>query len=163
MKKIIGLLSGSIQFNSTYAEIIYLLFRLHVGLSISIGAGLSKVFHKVNESGNTDWNNLAFGVPDWFIEQVGEIGFKFPNAIFWAYAATYGEFIGGLCIALGFFTRFNAIQLAFQFFVISFIWYDEPNFILGMYYQQLFFFAFVLIAGFGGGKFSVENFVFRKV
>jgi uncharacterized membrane protein YphA (DoxX/SURF4 family) len=162
MKKILSFFTGTINSNEIYIEIIYLLFRIHVGFTIAFGAGLSKVFHKIDEKGTDDWTNLAFGVPEWFVKQVGEIGFTFPNPTFWAYAATYGEFIGGLCIIFGIFTRFSALQLAFQFFVISYIWYDNPEFITGMYFQQLYFFCFILILGFGSGKLSLDYIINKK-
>ncbi len=157
-----SLLFGTSLGTDKLTNFVYLLFRLHVGISIAFGAGLSKVFHKINEKGSEDWSNLAFGVPDWFVKQVGEIGFTFISPSFWAHLAVYGEFLGGLFIALGFLTRLSAIQLAFQFFVIAFVWYDEPLFIRGMYYQQLFFWAFALIATLGGGLFSVDRLITRK-
>lgn len=150
------MLFGSAQSGAIIHEIAYALFRFYCGISIAIGAGFSKVFHKINEEGGDERSNLAFGVPDWFVEQVGEIGFTFISPAFWAHLAVYGEFIGGLLVAFGLLTRFSALQLAFQFFVVSFIWYDEPE-LFGMYYQQLIFWGFVLIAALGGGQFSIDN------
>lgn len=143
--------SGTLPFDIAYA-----LFRFYCGISIAIGAGLSKVFHKIDEQGGTDWANLAFGVPDWFVKQVGDIGFSFPSPYLWAALATYGEFIGGLFIAFGFLTRFSAIQMAFQFFVVAFIWYKTPE-PFAMYYQQLIFWTFVLISVAGAGRFSIDQ------
>ena len=162
MKKLSNFTFGSSNFSDNFMEISWLLFRLHVGLSIMLGAGLSKIFHKINENGGTSWQNLAFGLPDWFVKQVTEIGFTIPNPTFWAYLAVYVEFIGGFLIAIGLFTRLSAMQLAFQFFVVAFIWYNEPKLIIGMYFQQLIFWAFVIIAEKGGGKFSLENYFWRK-
>ncbi|NUO02827.1 MAG: DoxX family membrane protein [Saprospiraceae bacterium] len=127
-------------------QIIWLLFRLHAGISIAIGAGYSKL-----------------SMPEWFTQQVGDIGFTFPSPFFWAWLAVWGEFMGGLLIALGLFTRLAAFQLAFQFFVISFIWYEAPEPITGMYYQQLFFWVFVLITVIGGGKFSLDVFIVKRL
>ena len=157
MKRLFKFIFGASNLNDLFFEISWLLFRLHVGLSIAIGAGLPKVFHKINESGDLSWKNLGVGVPGWFIKQVGEIGFRIPNPSFWAYLAVYGEFIGGLLIAVGLLTRISAIQLAFQFFVVSFIWYKDPAPIVGMYFQQLIFWAFVIVAAKGGGKFSLDH------
>jgi uncharacterized membrane protein YphA (DoxX/SURF4 family) len=140
-------------FGSTFTgnkvfNITWLLFRFYIGFSIAAGAGWPKM--------------QDIGAPGWFIEQVGKIGFTFPSPAFWAAAAAWGEFIGGLCIAVGFLTRFSAIQLAFQFFVVAFIWYNEPAPIVGMYYQQLLFWGFVLIAVSGAGKYSVDNWIMNK-
>jgi uncharacterized membrane protein YphA (DoxX/SURF4 family) len=151
-----SLLFGSTPSNTFSFNLIYTLFRFYCGISLAIGAGLSKVFHKINEDGGRDWDNLAFGVPDWFVKQVSEIGFTFISPSLWAYLAVYGEFIGGLLIAFGLLTRISAIQMAFQFFVVSFIWYDEPV-PFTMYYQQLIFWSFVLIAAMGGGRFSIDH------
>ncbi len=162
MKKALNsLLFGSAQSGTKTHEIVYALFRFYCGISIAIGAGFSKVFHKINEDGGDERSNLAFGVPDWFVEQVGEIGFTFISPSFWAHLAVYGEFIGGLLIALGLLTRISALQLAFQFFVVSFIWHDEAE-LFGMYYQQLIFWSFVLIAALGGGQFSIDNWLKNK-
>jgi uncharacterized membrane protein YphA (DoxX/SURF4 family) len=135
--------TGNKAFNITW-----LLFRFYSGITIAIGAGWPKM------------NQVM--APGWFVEQVGKLGFTFPSPHFWAGAAAWGEFVGGLCIAFGFFTRISAIQLAFQFFVVSFIWYNEPLPIFGMYYQQLIFWGYVLIAVAGGGKYSVDYWIMNR-
>jgi uncharacterized membrane protein YphA (DoxX/SURF4 family) len=129
-------------------NIAWLLFRFYIGFTIAIGAGWPKM------------NELS--APGWFVKQVSELGFNFPSPEFWAAVAAWGEFVGGLCIAIGFFTRFSAIQLAIQFFVISFIWYKEPAPMVGMYYQQLLFWGFVLIAVSGAGKYSIDNWIMKR-
>jgi uncharacterized membrane protein YphA (DoxX/SURF4 family) len=156
-----SIINGSSSSDTLTFNIAYLLFRFYCGFTIAKGAGLAKVFHKIDEKGSEGWENLAFGVPDWFVKQVGEIGFTFISPSFWAHLAVYGEFIGGLLVAFGLFTRISAIQLAFQFFVISFIWYDEPM-PFDMYYQQLIFWGFVLIAAVGGGRFSLDAHFARR-
>ncbi|KUG07326.1 DoxX family protein [Solirubrum puertoriconensis] len=135
----------------------WLLFRLHLGLSIADGAGLPKL------------TNLAAvasaqvpGPPDWFVQQVAGLGFTFPSPYFWAGAAVWGEFVGGLLIALGLFTRWSALQLAFQFFVVAFLWYEDPSPITGMYFQQLLFWAFVVITAVGPGRYSLDYWLLRR-
>jgi uncharacterized membrane protein YphA (DoxX/SURF4 family) len=157
MKKWLSYVTGSIAPQSNWFEGIYLLFRLHLGLGIAIGAGLSKVFHKIDDKGTDDWANLALGVPEWFVKQVADLGFTFISPEFWAYLAVYGEFMGGLLIAFGLLTRLSAAQLAFQFFVISYVWYEAPMPIVGMYYQQLYFFAFLMALAVGDGRFSLAT------
>jgi hypothetical protein len=68
----------------------------------------------------------------------------------------------GILIAIGLFTRFAALQLAFQFFVISYIWYNEPEPLTGMYFQQLYFFCYLLTMVAGGGRFSLDALISRK-
>ncbi|MCR5861580.1 DoxX family protein [Flavobacterium sp. J372] len=162
MKKVFRFITGSVSSNANSYEIIYLLFRLHLGLSIALGAGLPKMFHKINENGPDDWSNKAFGASEWFINQVNDIGFTFISPSFWAYLAIYGEFIGGILIAIGLFTRLSAMQLAFQFFIISFLWYESPEPIVGMYFQQLFFFGYLLITAYGSGKYSLDKLLFQS-
>ncbi|GAB2952053.1 hypothetical protein GCM10027048_16370 [Hymenobacter coalescens] len=134
----------------------WLLFRLHLGLSIADGAGLPKL------------TNLAAvasaqvpGPPDWFVQQVAGLGFTFPSPYFWAGAAVWGEFAGGLLIALGLFTRWSGLQLAFQFFVVAFLWYEDPSPITGMYFQQLLFWAFVVMTAVGPGRYSLDYLLTR--
>jgi uncharacterized membrane protein YphA (DoxX/SURF4 family) len=156
-------LFGSIQTESSKVfDWSYLLFRIYAGLSIADGAGLSKVFHKINEKGDDSWSNLAFGTSDWFVKQVGDLGFTFISPSFWAYLAVYGEFIGGLLIAFGIFTRLSSIQLAFQFFIVAFVWYGDPAPMIGMYYQQLIFWSFVMTFAVGDGKYSLATLFSRK-
>lgn len=163
MKKIVQFFTGSVAVESKLFAICYLLFRLHLGLSIALGAGLPKMFTKINENGGDDWDNKIFGTSSWFINQVSDLGFTFPSAKFWAYMAIYGEFIGGILIAFGLLTRLSALQLAFQFFIISYIWYDSPEPVIGMYYQQLFFMAYLLIFAIGSGRYSLDKVFFNKI
>ncbi|MCB2407795.1 DoxX family protein [Hymenobacter lucidus] len=140
------------------ADAALLLFRLHLGLSIAIGAGWAKL---VQLTSATEMSKLlsgqaVAGPPDWFVQQVAELGFTFPSPYLWASLAVWGELVGGLLIALGLFTRLSAVQLAVQFFVIAFLWFDAPAPLLGMYNQQLLFWAFVLVAVVGPGRYSFD-------
>ena len=150
-------------FSHQLADVAWLLFRLHLGISIAIGAGWAKL---VNLTTATEGAKLlgtqASGSPDWFVFQVAELGFTFPSPYLWAALAVWGEFIGGLLVALGLGTRLAAGQLMVQFFIIAHFWYDTPEFILGMYYQQLLFWAFVLVTVVGGGRYSLDYWLSRK-
>ena len=141
------LFSSSIGNNKTL-NFAYLFFRVHLGLSIAIHAGYPKMK-----------DILA---PGWFSEQVASLGFTFPSPQFWAMAASWGEFVGGLMLAFGILTRIASIQLAFQFLIISFVWYNEPEFLTGMYFQQLYFWCFVFCSAAGGGRFSLDSLIVRK-
>ncbi|WP_324678019.1 DoxX family protein [Hymenobacter sp. GOD-10R] len=161
MKK---LLLATAMSSSLTQDSIYLLFRIHVGLSIALGAGWSKL---VNLSATTEWDKLlthpnTLGAPDWFVQQVANLGFTFPSPYLWAALAVWGEFMGGLLVAAGLFTRLAAAQLAMQFLVLAFFWYEKPEFLLGMYYQQLLFWAFVLLSSLGGGRFSLDNWLGKR-
>jgi putative oxidoreductase len=54
-----------------------------------------------------------------FIEVTGKLGF--PAPIFFAWSAGIAEFFGGILLALGFFTRPNALFLSFTMSVAFFI------------------------------------------
>jgi hypothetical protein len=56
----------------------------------------------------------------------------------------------------------SSIQLAFQFFVVAFIWYDSPSPMIGMYYQQLIFWSFVMTFAVGDGKYSLATLLLRR-
>ncbi|MBC6989111.1 DoxX family protein [Hymenobacter sp. BT491] len=156
MKK---LLFATAPFSSRLADVAWLLFRLHLGLSIAIGAGWSKLINlsTAQESAKLASGATALSPPDWFVQQVANLGFTYPSPYFWAWLATWGEFVGGLLVAVGLLTRWGGLQLAIQFLLIAFLWYDAPEPILGMYYQQLLFWAFVLVTTVGGGRYSLDN------
>lgn len=142
------LLFGSSFTGNKAFHIAWLLLRFYIGFTIAIGAG---------------WPKLnAIAAPGWFVKQVGDLGFTFPSPAFWAAAASWGEFVGGLCIAVGLLTRFSAFQLVIQFFVVAFLWYDELAPFTGMYYQQLLFWGFVVIAVGGSGKFGLDNWIMNR-
>ncbi|MCB2379120.1 DoxX family membrane protein [Hymenobacter sp. BT635] len=147
---------------SRAADAALLLFRLHLGLSIAVGAGWAKLVQltSATELSKLLAGHAITGAPDWFVQQVAALGFTFPSAYLWAYLwaslAIWGELIGGLLIALGLLTRLGAAQLAFQFFVIAFLWFEQPEPLLGMYYQQLLFWSFVLVSVVGGGRYSLD-------
>lgn len=148
-KNIRTFLVGTSLPNDRILNLAWLLFRLHIGLTIAFSAGLPKM--------------TGFSAPDWFVKQVADIGFTFPSPALWATLAAWGEFFGGILIAFGLFTRFAALQLAFQFFVISYIWYNEPEPITGMYFQQLYFFCYLLTMVAGGGRFSLDGLISKRL
>ena len=53
-----------------------------------------------------------------FTYMLTQLGFK--PAVFWAYLAAYTELIGGLCLAVGFLTRFAAASLLIFMIVAAF-------------------------------------------
>ena len=64
-----------------------------------------------------------------FHEGLGNMGFPFPAA--WAWAAALGETVGGLLVALGFFTRFAAAVCAFAMVVAAFLRHHAHHYLLG--------------------------------
>lgn len=155
MKK---LLLGTQPFSSHLADAAWLLIRLHLGLSIAIGAGWSKLVNltTMQEAAKLAAGTAPLGPPDWFVQQVANLGFTYPSPHIWAWLAAWGEFAGGLLVAVGLLTRWASLQLVVQFLIIAFVWYEAPEPVLGMYYQQLLFWAFVLAAVVGGGRYSLD-------
>lgn len=147
--KIRSFLFGTSLPNDRVLNLAWLLFRLHIGLTIAFSAGLPKM--------------TGFGAPDWFVKQVADIGFTFPSPALWATLAAWGEFFGGILIAIGLITRFAAFQLAFQFFVIAYMWYNEPEPLTGMYFQQLYFFCYLFTMAAGGGRFSLDALISKRL
>ncbi|UOG76674.1 DoxX family protein [Hymenobacter tibetensis] len=161
MKK---LLFNAHPFSSRFADITWLLFRLHLGLSIAVGAGWSKLVHltTTHEAAKLAVGTAPLAPPDWFVQQVANLGFTYPSPYSWAWLAAWGECVGGLLVAVGLLTRWNGLQLAFQFLIIAFLWYKEPELLVGMYYQQLLFWAFALTAAVGGGRYSLDYWMLQK-
>lgn len=54
--------------------------------------------------------------PQGFAQHLQKMGFTPP--LFWAYVVAYSEFIGGICLLLGFLTHLAALVLAIEFLVI---------------------------------------------
>lgn len=76
----------------------YALLALRLaGLYLALGHGLGKIIA------------LTSG-QDWWINAVTNLGFPLP--IVFAWAAALSEFVGGLCLALGLFTRVAAFFIA---------------------------------------------------
>lgn len=79
-----------------------LIFRLFLGLAMALAHGLGKL-----------------PPPDRMIEGVTAMGFPLP--IVFAWAAALAEFVGGILIAVGLFTRYSAFFLGITMAVAGFI------------------------------------------
>lgn len=55
------------------------------------------------------FRKIEHGMPD-FVHTVGHLGFPFPTAFAWA--AALSEFLGGICVLVGLFTRYAALAIA---------------------------------------------------
>ena len=86
---------------------------------------------------------------------------SFPSPSLMAYLGKGAEFLGGLLLAAGFFTRFAAIALAITMAIISFglgkgrIFMEEQHPFLFVLIAVLFFFT-------GAGRWSLDHVVFDK-
>ena len=119
-----------------------LLFRLFVGLSMALAHGLGKV-----------------PPSDKFIEGVESLGFPLP--IVFAWSAGLAELIGGLLIAAGLFTRWSAVFLGITMAVAAFGRHAADPFDVKEM-ALLYFFACILLATQGGGKYSLDRIIRKK-
>ena len=69
--------------------------------------------------GWTKFYALTTGQADWLVNMVGGLGFPLPVVFAWALGLT--EFVGGLCVALGLYTRLSASLAAVAMFTASFL------------------------------------------
>lgn len=87
---------------SAPADLGLLMLRLFAGLSLALAHGRGKL-----------------PPTERFLAGVEEMGFAFP--LFFGWAAAFSEFVGGILIALGLFTRPAAFFIAFTMAVAAFI------------------------------------------
>lgn len=116
-----------------------LALRIHLGLTMTINAGLGKV--------------VEFPAAPWFVEQVVEIGF--PAAGAFAFIAAWGEVLGGLLLASGLFTRFAAAQLCIQMGVAAFLYHGVFP-VVDLHITHVLFWTFGCLTLLGGGRYSLD-------
>ncbi len=120
-----------------------LMLRLVTGLFMAFGHGLSKV--------TGDLTGLT--------GRAAEMGFPAPG--FFAYAAAYGEFVGGIFLALGFATRPSAFVIALTMVTAGFIRHAADPFgkkELAFLYLGI---ACVILLT-GPGRFSLDRLIFDR-
>lgn len=105
------------------------------------------------------YSKIFIGSMDSFIEAVAEMGFIYPTIFAWV--AALSEFAGGLCIALGLWTRLAAVMVFFTMTVAAFIRHGNDPFDqkeLALLYWTV---SGALIC-MGGGKFSLDHLYPKK-
>lgn len=108
---------------------------------------------------------LAHGLPklpphQMLIDGVGSMGF--PAPAFFAWAAALAEFLGGILIAIGLFTRPAAWSWIATMAVAAFIAHGADPF--AKKEMALLYLAFsVLIAGIGAGRFSIDAIIAKRL
>lgn len=95
-----------------------------------------------------------------FIEGVASLGFPMPVMFAWAAGVT--EFIGGILLAFGLFTRPVAVFLAFTMLVAAFGKHiDDPIKVKEM--ALLYFSIAIIFASRGAGQWSLDNLISKKL
>ena len=140
---------------------------LDIGLLVLRLAGLGlAIFH--------GWPKLAalLAGTSRFHEGLGNMGLPFPVA--WAWAAALGETVGGLLVAVGFFTRIAAAVCAFAMVVAAFLRHHAHHYLLGKLglltvtpenekawgnpeLALMYLCVFIALALAGGGRFSLDR------
>lgn len=93
-------------------------WQLSLGLAIAravVGLALCVVFEKVLP------RDGVWGPQDWFVADVAKMGFPVPR--FFAWCAALSEFVGGLLLVLGLWTRPAAFFNAVTTFVAAFLFH----------------------------------------
>jgi putative oxidoreductase len=143
VRKLIAFICGTVRFDSIATDIAIAIPRIVCGVILPLKFGLSK-----------------FPTPQWFIGDIGRLGF--PAPAFFAWAAVLTEVIGSFMLALGLFTRFVAALLIITMFVAAFVqkadaelWERLPS----LFFLLNAWFALTL----GSGRFGADELIRRKL
>lgn len=118
-----------------------LLFRVFVGAAMAFGHGLGKL---------PPSEQLIQGVE----------GMGFPMPVVFAWAASLSEFLGGILIVLGLFTRYSALFLGFTMAVAAFVVHGADPFKVKEM-ALLYLASCVLLLLSGAGKYSLDRLIRR--
>jgi putative oxidoreductase len=138
MKK---LLFGSSATSSAFTDLFILVARVTVGLSLALTHGYGKI-----------------PPADGFVSGLDAMGFPFPLVFAWL--AALSEFLGGLFVAAGLFTRPAAFFMGFTMAVASFGKHAADPF-AKQELSLLYFCVALIFFALGGGRFSLDR-LFRK-
>jgi putative oxidoreductase len=119
-----------------------LVFRIIIGFTMAFAHGIGKM-----------------PPPDMLVEGVGAMGFPMP--IVFAWSAALSEFLGGILIGLGLWTRLASFLLGFTMAVAFFIVHGADPF-AKKEMAFLYLAACILLVFQGAGKYSLDRLV-RKV
>jgi len=102
------------------------------------------------------WGKVTRG-PSAFVKGFADLGFE--PALAWVWGALAIEFVGGIALILGLFTRFFAAAAAIEMAIISYIYWKNGFAWLnrGYEYTLLWGLACLAIALRGGGPYSVDR------
>jgi putative oxidoreductase len=118
-----------------------LVFRLGIGLTMAFAHGLGKL-----------------PPPQMMVDGLTAMGFPLP--VFFAWCAALSEFLGGLLMAAGLYTRWASASLAFTMFVAAFVAHAVDPF-AKKEMALLYLFGSLLLLFQGAGAFSLDR-IFRK-
>ncbi|HEY7609468.1 MAG TPA: DoxX family protein [Alphaproteobacteria bacterium] len=122
---------------------------------VRLGAGLILAVH--------GWRKILLR-PATYVDAFAKMGFESPMRLF--YFLILVEFVGGLAVAVGFFTRFFAAAAAIEMAYIMFALYLPNGFswtARGYEFVLLWGLVFVAIWLRGGGPYSVDRLLKRQL
>src|SRR5215203_2186929 len=147
MNAIKNFLFGGAGATTRFGDLGLLILRAGAGAFIAYGFGFAKVYR-----------DGTFGPPEQLISGVKGMGFPAPTAFAWIVALT--EFVGGILLALGLFTRPMALALTFNMAVAGFVAHAKDPFAVKEH-ALLYMVAFATFIFTGAGRYSLDKF-FRK-
>ncbi|MDW7694692.1 DoxX family protein [Flammeovirgaceae bacterium SG7u.111] len=130
-------LMGTAQTQSSSINFSLLLLRIYFGLSMVFAHGLGKLPPSLG-----------------FINSTKQLGFPLPEIFAWA--AGLSEFVGGLFIALGLFTRPSAFFLAITMGVAAFLRHGPDSYSIKEKAILYFVVAIALLIT-GSGKYGIDG------
>ena len=137
------LLFGGLDTRSAPVDLALSVPRIFAGVALTASFGLSK-----------------FPVPEWFIGDVGTLGFPAPALFAWL--AVLAEVAGGLLLALGLFTRPAALSIVLTMLVAVFLqkagdplWERLP----ALFFMSVAYYSLLL----GSGRFGVDEIARRRL
>ena len=133
------LLFGSGVWPAGFGEIALTALRVFAGLALAFGHGMGKL-----------------PPSDGFVSGVAEMGFPMPEVFAWL--ASLAEFGGGLCLAIGLFTRPSAFFVAFTMAVAGLVRHAPDPFQKKELALMYLFVALVFMA-IGGGRLAADRFL----
>lgn len=133
------ILFGGAPIGSVSASAGLALLRIFIGIALAFGHGIGKMPPSPG-----------------FVEGVGKLGFPAPGMFAWA--AGLSEFVGGLCLALGLFTRVSSFFIFCTMFTAAFVRHINDGF-AGQEKALLFMFSALLFLFAGSGNWGVDAFV----
>lgn len=143
MRWFVSLICGGVRFESRLTDVLIALPRIVCGVIMPVFFGLSK-----------------FPTPQWFIDDIGRLGFPMPA--FFAWAAVLTEVFGSFLLALGLGTRLVGVLLMVTMFVAAFI--QKSDAALWERLPALFFFLnawFAVVLG--SGRIGLDELVRRRL
>lgn len=142
MRKLLLFFCGGVRFDSVVTDLLIAIPRVACGVILPLKFGLSK-----------------FPTPQWFIEDIGRLGFPAPAVFAWAAVLT--EVFGSFLLALGVVTRLVGTLLIVTMFVAAFVQKADASL-----WERLPALFFLLNAWFavalGSGRFGVDELIRRR-